>query len=138
MEISRSLFWLLEEAWAAIKLRLPKNQPGARPVYDRRVVSGIIHILKRSRRWADCLCEYSPSTTDYNRWNRSSCRAISTRIMAALTEEGWIAETDQIDSSCIKAHLSASNAKRVGRANAIGISRGSRKTKIHTLVSVLG
>ena len=32
-------------------------------------------------------------------------------ILAALTEEGWIAETGQIDSSYIKAHRSAGGAK---------------------------
>jgi hypothetical protein len=36
---------------------------------------------------------------------------IWTRILAALTEEGWIAETGQIDSSYIKAHRSAGGAK---------------------------
>ena len=35
-----SLFWLSDEAWMAIELHLPKNQPGARRVDDRRVISG--------------------------------------------------------------------------------------------------
>ncbi len=104
--MSRSLFWLSDEAWAAIEPHLPKNQPGA-----RRVFSGIIHMLKCGGRWADCPTEYGPSTTVYNRWNRWSRRGIWTRILAALTEEGWIAETGQIDSSYIKAHRSAGGAK---------------------------
>ena len=37
--MSRSLFWLSDEAWAAIEPHLPKNQPGARRVDDRRVIS---------------------------------------------------------------------------------------------------
>ena len=52
-----------------------------------------------------------PSTTVYNRWNRWSRRGIWTRILVALTEEGWIAETGQINSSYIKAHRSAGGAK---------------------------
>ena len=44
--MSRSLFWLSDEAWVAIEPHLPKNQPGARRVDDRRVISGIIHMLK--------------------------------------------------------------------------------------------
>ena len=99
--MSRSLFWLSDEAWAAIEPHLPKNQPGARRVDDRRVISGIIHMLKCGGRWADCPPEYGPSTTVYNRWNRWSRRGLWTRILAALTEEGWIAETAQIDSSYI-------------------------------------
>jgi len=113
--MSPSLFWLSDEAWAVIEPHLPKNQPGARRVDDRRVISGIVHMLKCGGRWADCPPEYGPSTTVYNRWNRWSRRGIWTRILAALTEEGWIAETGQIDSSYIKAHRSAGGAKRMAR-----------------------
>ena len=49
--MSRSLFWLSDEAWAAIEPHLPKNQPGARRVDDRRVLSGILHVLKVGCRW---------------------------------------------------------------------------------------
>lgn len=38
-------------------------------------------------------------------------RGIWSSILAALTEEGWIAETAQIDSSYIKAHRCAGGAK---------------------------
>lgn len=109
--MSGSLFWLSDEAWAVIAPHLPTNQPGARRVDDRRVISGIIHMLKCGGRWADCPPAYGPSTTVYNRWNRWSRRGIWTRILVALTEEGWIAETGQIDSSYIKAHRSAAGAK---------------------------
>lgn len=34
-----ALFCLSDEAWAAIEPHLPKNQPGARRVDDRRVIS---------------------------------------------------------------------------------------------------
>lgn len=101
--MSRSLFWLSDEARAAIEPHLPKNQPGARRVDDRRVISGIIHMLKCGGGWADCLSEYGPSTTVYNRWNRWSRRGIWTGILAALTDEGWLVETGQIDSSYINA-----------------------------------
>lgn len=78
--MSRSLFWLSDEAWTAIEPHLPKNQPGARRVDDRRVISDIIHMLKCGGRWADCLGEYGPATTVYNRSNRRSRRGIWTRI----------------------------------------------------------
>ncbi|OQW39396.1 MAG: transposase [Proteobacteria bacterium SG_bin5] len=109
--MSRSLFWLSDEAWATIEPHLPQNQPGARRVDDRRVISGIIHMLKCGGRWADVPPEYGPPTTVYNRWNRWSRRGIWTRILSALTEEGWIAETAQIDSSYIKVHRCAGGAK---------------------------
>jgi len=68
------LFWLSDGAWAAIEPHLPKNQPGARRVDDRRVISGILHVLKTGCRWKDCPAEYGPPTTIYNRFNRWSGR----------------------------------------------------------------
>lgn len=58
--MSRSLFWLSDEAWQVIEPHLPKNQPGARRVYDRRVISGILHVLKSGCRWCDCPADYGP------------------------------------------------------------------------------
>ena len=40
------LFWLTDAQWAVIEPHLPSNQPGARRVDDRRVISGIIQGLK--------------------------------------------------------------------------------------------
>ncbi|WP_281017484.1 MULTISPECIES: transposase [unclassified Minwuia] len=40
------LFWLEDAQWAAIEPHVPKSQPGARRVDDRRAISGIIHVLK--------------------------------------------------------------------------------------------
>ena len=113
-----SLFWLSDAAWAAIEPHLPKNQPGARQVDDRRVISGIVHMLKCGGRWADWPSEYGPSTTIYNRWNRWSRRGVWNRILAALTEEGWIAETVQIDSFYVKAHRCSGGAKGGTRSRA--------------------
>jgi transposase len=62
-----ALFWLSDEAWATVEPHLPKNQPGARRVDDRRVISGILHVLKVGCRWCDCPADYGPSTTVYNR-----------------------------------------------------------------------
>jgi transposase len=68
-------------------------------------------MLKCGGRWQDCPSEYGPSTTVYDRCNRSSHRGIWARILAALPEEGWIAEAAQIDSSHIKAHRCAGGGK---------------------------
>lgn len=110
-----SLFWLSDEAWSAIEPHLPTNQPGARRVDDRRIISGIIHMLKCGGRWQDVPAVYGPPTTVYNRWNRWSRRGVWARILATMTEEAWIAETVQIDSSYIKAHRCAGGGKG-GRA----------------------
>jgi transposase len=105
------LLWLDDEAWAAIEPHLPKNQPGARRVDDRRVISGILHVLKTGCRWQDCPAEYGPPTTIYNRFNRWSRRQLWSRILDALVARGVLALSASIDSSYVKAHRSAHGGK---------------------------
>ena len=62
-------FWLSDAQWAAIDPLRPKNRPGARRVDDRRVISGIVHVLRTGCRWQDCPSCYGPPTTIYNRLN---------------------------------------------------------------------
>ena len=51
-------FWLSDQQRAAIEPLLPKNQAGAHRVDDRRVISGIVHVLKVGCRWQDCPALY--------------------------------------------------------------------------------
>ncbi|MBN8911923.1 MAG: transposase, partial [Rhizobiales bacterium] len=39
---------------AKIEPLLPRGRRGAHRVYDRHVISGIIHMLKIGARWRDC------------------------------------------------------------------------------------
>ena len=66
----RDLFWLDDAAWSSIEPLLPKDQPGARRVDDRRIISGIVHVLRSGCRWRDCPEAYGPSPTVYNRFDR--------------------------------------------------------------------
>jgi transposase len=65
--VSKSLFWLSDEAWAVFAPHQPQNQPGARRVDDRRVVSGIVHMRRSGVRWRDGPAAYGPCTTICNR-----------------------------------------------------------------------
>ncbi|SMD09876.1 Transposase [Novosphingobium sp. B1] len=109
--MSRSLFWLSDAAWQAIEPHLPKNQPGARRVVDRRVISGIVHVLKSGCRWCDCPADYGPSTTIYNRFNCWSRRGFWTKLLDALAEAGAVTKSTAIDSTYIKAQRSAFGGK---------------------------
>lgn len=106
-----ALFWLSDEAWAAIEPHLPKNQPGARRVDDRRVISGILHVLKTGCRWKDCPADYGPPTTIYNRFNRWSGRRLWAAILDALVAKGVLALSASVDSTYVKAHRSAHGGK---------------------------
>jgi len=101
--MSRSLFWLSDKAWQAIEPHLPKNQPGARPVDGRRVISGILHVLKSGCRWCDCPVDYGPWTTVYNRFHRWSRRVFWTKLLDALAGAGAVTKSTAIDSTTIKA-----------------------------------
>jgi len=53
---------------------------GVERVDDRRVISGIVHVLKSGCRWCDCPPEYGPPTTIYNRFVRWARRGLWERI----------------------------------------------------------
>jgi putative transposase len=86
--VSQNLFWLTDEQWNRIEPHLPTNVRGKDRVDDRRVISGIVHVLKSGCRWCDCPAAYGPPTTIYNRfvhWARSGVwevlfRALSGKI----------------------------------------------------------
>jgi len=104
-------FWLSDDAWAAIEPLLPTNQPGARRVDDRRVISGIIHVLRVGCRWQDCPPDYGPSTTIYNRFNRWSRRGLWGRIFTILSAQTELPDDLSIDSTAVRAHRSAHGGK---------------------------
>jgi transposase len=103
-------YWLGDEAWAAIDPLLPKVYAGARRKDDRRIISGIIHVLRSGCRWIDCPAVYGPHTTVYNRFNRWSRRGRFQAIFDTLVQ---IAPKDKrsIDSTSIKVQRSAAGGK---------------------------
>jgi transposase len=127
-------FWLSDAQWAAIEPLLPKNQPGARRTDDRRVISGIIHVLKVGCRWQDCPAVYGPSTTVYNRFRRWTMRGLWRRLFEALIcmDPG---DVHAIDSTTAKAHRSAAGGKggpmrRRSAARAAAAPRKSMRSSI--------
>jgi len=106
-----NVFWLSDAQWAVIEPHLPKNQAGARRVDDRRVISGIVHVLRSGCRWRDCPAEYGPVTTVYNRWNRWSRRRVWERLFEALREVSPDDDFQALDSTTAKAHRSAAGGK---------------------------
>lgn len=103
-------FWLSDRQWTVIDPLLPKNQSGAHRVDDRRVISGIIHVLKVGCRWQDCPAVYGPPTTVYNRFRRWTIKGVWRRLFAALVELSPD-DIQMIDSTSAKAHRSAGGGK---------------------------
>lgn len=125
------LFWLDDEAWAAIEPHLPTNQPGAHRVDDRRVISGILHVLKSGCRWRDCPAEYGPHTTVYNRFNRWSRRRVWQGILEALVATGILTYSTAVDSTYVKAHRSAHGGKG-GRRRKPSVPRAAGRPRRST------
>ncbi len=108
----RRYFWLSDEQWAAIEPHLPFRAAGRRRVDDRRVISGIIHVLQSGCRWRDCPEQYGPYTTLYNRYNRWAQKGHWQYLFSALTAVlAGSPEQISIDSTHIKAHRCAGGGK---------------------------
>ena len=107
----RGITWLSDAEWARIEPLLPRGRRGAHRVDDRRVISGIVHMLRSGARWRDCPAAYGPYTTIYNRFNRWSRQGLWFAIFEALTGHSGIYGLAAIDSTHIKAHRSAAGGK---------------------------
>jgi transposase len=105
------LFWLNDRQWACLAPHLPMGLPGPERKDDRRIISGIIHMLQSGARWRDCPEEYGPYTTIYNRFNRWAKRDRWRAIFEALAQLGTDAVALSLDSTSVKAHRCASGGK---------------------------
>ena len=106
-----NLFWLSDKQWARIEPHLPTDVRGKERVDDRRIISGIVHVLKSGCRWKDCPAEYGPYTTVYNRFARWAQRGVWEGLFRVFAQRGRSTETQMIDSTHVKAHRSASGGK---------------------------
>ena len=51
--MNRDCFWLTEDQFSRLAPLLPTDTRGKPRVDDRRVISGIVHVLKSGGRWID-------------------------------------------------------------------------------------
>ena len=128
--MAKPVYLLSDAEWRRIEPLLPRGRRGAHRVDDRRVISGIVYMLRSGGRWRDCPAAYGPYTTVYNRFNRWSRQGIWRAIFEALTGHSGIYGTVAIDSTHVKAHRSAAGAKggtsrKASAARAAGARRNS-------------
>ncbi len=87
---------------------------GIARVDDRRVLSGIIYVIRNGLQWRDAPAAYGPHKTLYNRFVRWSRLGVFDRIFAALAAEGGPPERLMIDSTHLKAHRTAASLLKKG------------------------
>ena len=107
----KNLFWLSDEQWKRIEPYLPTEVRGVERADDRRVISGIVHVLKSGGRWVDAPDAYGPRKTLYNRFVRWAAKGVWIDIFHALASAGGPPAQVLIDSSAVKAHRCASGGK---------------------------
>lgn len=109
--MNRDYFWLTKAQFARLRPLLPTDTRGKPRVDDRRVISGIVHVLKSGARWIDAPAIYGPRKTLYNRFVRWAAKGVWIDIFRALAVAGGPPAQVLIDSSAVKAHRCASGGK---------------------------
>jgi transposase len=128
--MNQEQFWLSKDQFSKIAPHLPTDTRGKKRVDDRRVISGIVHVLKSGGRWADAPPDYGPRKTLYNRFVRWAAKGVWVGVFEALAQAGGPPAQVLIDSSAVKAHRSAAGGKggRKIRRSAARAAGGRRRS----------
>ena len=106
--------WMLSEAqMRRIEPYFPLSH-GIPRVDDRRIVSGIIFVIRSGLRWRDAPAAYGPHKTIYNRFIRWSRLGVFNRIFAELAAKGGKPDRLMIDATHLKAHRTAASLLKKG------------------------
>ena len=103
-------FWMNDREWAALEPLVPMSRRGVKPRNNRKIISGIVHVLRVGCRWRDCPEVFGPHTTVYNRFNRWSKDGIWQKMLEVLVDPGS-GGSQSIDSTTSKAHRCAAGGK---------------------------
>ena len=106
-----NLFWLDDDQWQKIEPHLPTDVRGKERADDRRVISGIIFVIRNGLRWRDAPKEYGPHKTIYNRFIRWSRLGVFNRILFELAAQGGGTDKLMIDATHLKAHRTATSLR---------------------------
>ena len=107
------LIWLSDAQMERIKPYFPLSH-GVPRVDDRRVISGIIFVIRNGCRWRDAPGDYGPHKTIYNRFVRWSRLGVFNKIFAELASRGPRPQRLMIDATHLKAHRTAASLLKKG------------------------
>ena len=107
------LIWLSEAQMRRIEPYFPLSH-GVPRVDDRRVISGIIFVIRNGLRWRDAPKDYGPHKTIYNRFIRWSRLGVFNKILAGLAARGGKPDQLMIDATHLKAHRTAASLLKKG------------------------
>jgi transposase len=105
-------YQLTSSQFERIKPYFPLSHGIAR-VNDRRVISGIIYVIRGGLQWKDAPREYGPHKTLYNRFVRWSRMGVFNRIFEELAKRNQ-PDRLMIDATHLKAHRTAASLHKKG------------------------
>ena len=97
--------------WIEPYFPLPHGVPR---VDDRRILSGIVFVIRNGLRWRDAPAAYGPHKTIYNRFIRWSRMGVFNKIFAALAAASDADDVLMIDATHLKAHRTAASLLKKG------------------------
>ena len=104
-------FRLSDRRWRRLEPLLPNKPLGMSRVDDRRVISGVVHVLRSGRRWVDAPAAYGPRKTLYNRFVRWAAKGVWADVFQTLAAAGGPPAEVLLDSTHVKAHRCANGGK---------------------------
>ena len=107
------LSWLSEAQMRRIEPYFPLSH-GMPRMEDRRVLSGIVFVIRNGLRWRDAPADYGPPKTIYNRFLHWSRLGVFSAIFAELAGKGSRLEPLMIDATHLKAHRTAASLLEKG------------------------
>ena len=127
------LFLLSEAQMRRIERYFPLSHGIAR-VDDRRVISGIVFVIRNGLRWRDAPGEYGPHKTIYNRFVRWSRLGVFNKIFAELARKAGkpISADDRCDASEGASH-GCEPFKKGPVPRRIGRTKGGLNSKLHAV-----
>ncbi len=127
------LFLLSERQMARISPFFPLAH-GVPRVDDRRVMSGIVYVIRNGLQWKDAPKAYGPHKTLYNRFMRWSRMGVFDRIFMALVRRRAKARTDhdRRDPPEGPSHR-GEPAQKGDVPRRIGRTKGGLNSKLHTV-----
>lgn len=130
--MARQVPWLSDAEWGRTEPLLPRGGKGAHRVDDRRVISGIVHMLRIAAPWRTRprnTGRKQRCTTTFNWWSRQGDLAWHVRGLDRPQRHLGIGHGCDCCHSCQGAPLAAGTKGGLGAGDRK--SRGGRTTKLH-------
>lgn len=109
-----SEYELSDFEWQAIQIVLPRLPRGQERLDDRRILNGILWVLRTGAPWRAMPPIYGSHFTCYNRYVRWRKAGVFDRIVAAI-EKAYAGNVEMIDAASVNHHPHATNSKRSTR-----------------------